>query len=300
MNSHQVTVVIKTLPERNELLVRALNSLFVHVNYFSRVVLSVNGGTLSEDNLNLVQKLCHFVTTYVIYTHQRVDGPSHSRFVASFLEGKLKPLDLVLLLADDDTLCAGHSLCEYINLIMNSSCLSVGIDNSLLSLDSEFNAFAQGISWVSPGASLTPSKFLMLNHIYGHRFTSISGMILPYCVYKDASFFLHAFRSKGRRTEYVYLTHRSVQLIVSPSSPVVCVLQHPAQAGRTLSRESGIIDELIYYLWNWKQAGPINMLLRIENHQFSFLNLAKLVLSAMKMLLMLIGSRLLSSRTRSG
>lgn len=274
----KITLVIRTLPERHQMLNETLGSLFPNVNHFDEIVLSFNGHALAGDTASIVHKLCDIVPVFVIYTNRRLDGPSHSNFVAGFLSRRLKRHDLVFILADDDTLCSGSSVGDYVAMMKNVSFLAVGIDNPLLSEKGESDASSQGLSWVSAGETLTPFEFLKLNYFYGPRFTNISGMILPFFVYKEVSFFLSFFGSKGRRSEYCYLTHKCVDFILSPSSPVVCVRQHPGQYGTILPPPSFWKDELIYFLWIWKQTGFLNLINPSKNKfQFTTINFFRLL-----------------------
>ena len=249
-SSPAVNLLIPTLESRSNYLVQALRSVKPHQCCFKRLVLSVNGSSSSNAQKAVIETgFSHNLPISVISTHSLLSARKHLRFIHNKLRAIISPQELIFLLADDDLLPDESGLSSYVDAVVRSPLTCVGMGNL-----SAFAASPATLSLlpqvISPGETISPAEFLVRNS-KGYRSSSISSMIVPYMVFSHASLFLWYLGSSGRRTEYLFATHRSVLSLYSPLSCSSLIRQHPSQEGRVLSHASSLHDELVYILWVW-------------------------------------------------
>jgi hypothetical protein len=244
-----VILLIPTV-EGRVFLPETLASVREHAHCFDRLLLSVNGATpYKAEQILLEQGFNLNVDTTLFCTRRNLSARQHFRFINKKLPRHARNQDLIFLLADDDILPAHADILEYIQAVQDENNGSVGMGRFATFDESSLIPSAQS-QHIEPGESISPLEFLQRNE-KGHRMTNISSMLIPYSIFKQASSFMWILGSSGRRTEYIFATHRSVNLLYSPPGSSALIRQHPGQEGRTLSFQSYLLDELVYISWVW-------------------------------------------------
>jgi hypothetical protein len=182
----------------------------------------------------------------------------HACFIAESILGYIQKDSLIYLLCDDDLLPPSH-VDNYISLIKEKNkflypnyCIGIG-SHSLFENLTQIPVTAN--MRISPGELIPPLEFLRrTDEEWG--FTSVSGMIVPYEVYRSAILYMSKMRSSGRQTEYTFATHPKARLLYSPVDCSAFCRVHPGQ--ETLhTYKNRHLDDLIYILWTWINQSEI-------------------------------------------
>jgi hypothetical protein len=247
--NQKVILLVPALESRNYLL-DTLASLGENITCFDKIILSVNG--FSTDNVKIAASkygLLADPASTVLCTNRLMTAVEHLRFIQSKLRRVATAQDLIFLLADDDLLPADFDLTGYINVVRSGAGAYLGMGN-FSTFESVHDLPMEQAQHVGPGELIKPVEFLLRNQS-GHLFTNMSSMLIPFAVFDKATSFMVFWGSSGRRFEYILATHSNLTSLYSPPSCSALIRQHPTQEGRTLSKESGLYDELIYILWTW-------------------------------------------------
>lgn len=247
--SPKVILLIPTLESRN-FLPDTLASLGEHLTCFDEIIISVNG--FSVNNVKIAASKYGLLAnpqSTVLCTNRSLTAVEHLRFIQSKLRRIASAQDLIFLLADDDLLPAGFDLEGYVNVVRLGAGACLGMGN-FSSFESVHDLPMECAQHIGPGELIKPVDFLLRNQS-GHLCTNMSSMLIPFGVFDRAASFMGFWGSSGRRFEYILATHRKLTSLYSPPSCSALIRQHPSQEGRTLSKESGLHDELIYILWVW-------------------------------------------------
>lgn len=246
------TSVILLIPtvEGRDFLPETLASVRKHAHCFDRLLLSVNGVTpYKAKQILLEQGFSSNTDSTLFCTGRNLTAMQHLKFIHKKLPEYARNQDLIFLLADDDILPAEADILKYIQVVQDGRDSSVGMGR--FATFDESSPIPSGQSQhIEPGESISPLEFLQRNE-QGHRMTNISSMLIPYSIFKQASFFMCNLGSSGRRTEYILATHRRVNLLYSPPACSAHIRKHPRQEGSTLSYDSYLFDELVYISWVW-------------------------------------------------
>ena len=215
------------------------------------LVLSVNGSN-SQKAAQILrsQGISDSIAIALLCTRRFISARDHGRFVQKQLCGLAQRNDLIFLLSDDDLLPPNADIKSYIQVLKNSSGYTVGVGRFMSFVDGSL-AVQSPSQHIKPGESITPLEFLRRNE-QGHLTTNISSMIIPYEIFRQASYFMWRLGSSGRRMEYILASHKLVASLYSPPSPSALIRNHPFQESRTLSYESYLYDELVYIIWIWR------------------------------------------------
>jgi hypothetical protein len=195
---------------------------------------------LNMNNIESLQILC---------TYKHLSAIKHANFIRRQLKTILKLYVFLFFLADDDLLAPKKNIEEYLRLLRFGSLYHVGMGRFASFSEQQSHKILER-QHLLPGETVSPQEFLLRNE-NGHLFTCISSMIVPHFVFRDCISFMLFWGSAGRRTEYIWATHRSVQKLVCPRSVTAFVRQHPLQQGSILSINSSLHDEMIYVVWAW-------------------------------------------------
>lgn len=247
--SPKVILIIPTLESRN-FLSNTLASLGEHLTCFDKVIISVNGSSVDKVKIatSSYGMLANSQST-VLCTNCPLTAVEHLRFIQGKLRRIASAQDLIFLLADDDLLPAGFDLAGYVNVVRSGAGACLGMGN-FSSFESVHDLPVERAQHIGPGELIKPIDFLLRNQS-GHLCTNMSSMLVPFEVFDKATSFMGFWGSSGRRFEYILATHSNLTSLYSPPSCSALIRQHPNQEGRTLSKESGLHDELIYILWVW-------------------------------------------------
>jgi hypothetical protein len=248
-NNFPVVLVLPCLESRTTIK-ETLCSLEESSDLFDQIIISVNGlsprfvqAVLANLDLRPRNSLMVFCTNRLL------TAIDHAKFFMARL-AVCAPADAWLFfLADDDLLAPRSSVQEYLREFRSSELNQVGMGH-FLSFSKEQPQKLWQRQHIEPGASIKPYEFLLRNQS-GHLFTNISSMIVPYVVARDCFSFMSFWGSAGRRTEYIWATHKRIKQLHCPLAATALIRQHPFQEGRTLSYDSYIHDELIYIVWVW-------------------------------------------------
>jgi len=244
------TILLIPTVEGRDFLAQTLSSVREHVHCFDQLLLSVNGTTPQKANqILLEQRVATKLATKVLCTRRHLSARQHLRFIHQKLSSCSRIDDYIFLLADDDLLPAEADINNYIRVVKDRANSVVGMGRIATFEDGNPISHAQS-QHIEPGESISPLEFLERNQ-EGHRTTNISSMIIPCGIFKEASSFMWHLGSSGRRTEYIFATHKRVASLYSPPASSALIREHPNQEGRTLSFESYLHDELVYILWVW-------------------------------------------------
>lgn len=247
--NQKLILLIPALESRNFLL-DTLASLGENIICFDKIMLSVNG--FSADNVKIAASKCGLLASpqsIVLCTNRLITAAEHLRFIQSRLRRVATAQDLIFLLADDDLLPADFDLAGYVNVVRSGAGACLGMGN-FSTFESVHDLPMEHHQHIGPGELIKPVDFLLRNQS-GPLLTNMSSMLVPFSVFDKAASFMCFWRSSGRRFEYILATHSNLESLYSPPSCSALIRQHPNQEGRTLSKESGLYDELIYILWVW-------------------------------------------------
>jgi hypothetical protein len=247
--SFPIALVLPCLESRTTIK-ETLCSLEESSDLFDEIIISVNG---------LSPRLVHTVlaslslrprnSLQVICTENNLTAVDHAKFIMRRLRVFVAAQAWLFFLADDDLLAPRSSIKKYLCSFRSSDLNHVGMGH-FLSFSQEQPKKVWEKQHLEPGEAISPSEFLQRNQS-GFLFTNISSMIVPHVVARDCLFFMSFWGSAGRRTEYIWATHRLIKMLQCPSAATAFIRQHPSQEGRTLSHDSGVHDELIYIAWVW-------------------------------------------------
>ncbi len=228
-----------------------LSSLKGIIDLFDYIIISVNG--LSTKRIQLICTAINLEigkNHTILCTEKRLTYTMHLEFLRRKIRTILPPNAWLLFLADDDLLASRPNLINYLQLFRHANLDQVGMGNFMSFSKPDLPTKSEK-QHIAPGESISPLQFLRRNEA-GHLFTNISTMIVPHMVFSDCHAFMSSFRSVGRRTEYIWATHRNIKKLICPQAPTVLIRDHPSQEGRTQSFNALLRDELIYYGWIWR------------------------------------------------
>ena len=221
------------------------------IQLFSNCHLSVNG---SADYLSDVQQLLNDMSCSSLFnlyhTGSYVSAIEHAKAIVNCLQNYLLPDSKLLLCADDDLITATPETLSHFLSQTQSRPDSVGISSyQQFCPDAPPYDCRQALPL---SAIANPVDLLRTNYTSSFS-TNVTGMTISFNVLSDATSFMYALSSYGRRSELIFIAHRSVKNVFSSSNRIALIRQHPGRETAKSISISPFYDELVFILWIWTQ-----------------------------------------------
>lgn len=235
---------------------RALKSVVPCADLFQKIVISINGKDGAEDLRQVHESGLDLAKIELFETKTDLIPIKHGIWFAAKLIYLFKRDDRVVLLAHDDELIA-DSFREWHQIYPRYGERVAWIGNYEVCEDHSANHFVmkEMQEALPPSGFLNPVSLLeWLAHNQsdprGHVFTNMSGISIPFGAYLDfISWQKLTFGKVGARSEYMFLSHRSISGIMGSKRPYVRIHQHVNQEGRSVPSIEYAKDGLRYCIW---------------------------------------------------
>jgi hypothetical protein len=245
----QQVLLIPALTTRTSL-PETISSIHPYLRFFDRVFISMNGFVGEFLYMDIFIDLEHQISgrLTILKTRTLLSATEHCFFIVNHLQEILSKDDFVMLLADDDLICPNVNLKTYFDKLLLSPGAAVGVSRfAFLPGDQPCLDLNQSLY---SGETVDPLTFLIRDST-GHRFTSMSGMIVPFKVLKEVAVFIKLFHGSGGRFEYMLMTHKDIKNLYSPDIPIARIRFHSHQESRRLSSIDHLFNECLYVIWIW-------------------------------------------------
>lgn len=232
---------------------RCLDSIILCQDNLDLIIISLNGKNTDEDLFSVNESMIDKNKLILLCTNDNYVAAKHGIWLCNKISEFVHVDDRLIFIAHDDEIIP-NGFRQWVNKLklFPKNIAWIG-DYEVVSIkDADFHRVNKSVSASAYEKPISLIEWLDHNNRDPRRyvFTNISGLSVQFKVYQSyIDYQKRTYGNVGARSEFMLVSHRSVQGIMGVQNPYIRIHEHMGQEGRNIKKTDFLKDELRYTFW---------------------------------------------------